>query len=96
MSRSTHSKRRRLAGVLAIAGVTAVVAAAPAQPALDEGGGAAQPSPTVQVRVEGFDWSDAGVGIGIGAAAGAVAVGTALVVRRHRIAPHDAARPAAR
>jgi hypothetical protein len=46
--------------------------------------------------VERFDWSDAGVGIGIGATAGIVVFATAFFVRRHRIAPHDAAGPAAR
>jgi hypothetical protein len=86
----------RILKALAIGLTATAFAAGPAQAALDEGGGAAQPSPTLQVRVEGFDWTDAGIGIGIGAAAAAAAVGTALVVRRHKIAPHDAARPAAR
>ncbi len=81
---------------LAFGLVSAALAAAPAQAVPDEGGGAAQSTPAPQVRVEGFDWSDASVGIGIGAAAGLAAVGTALAVRRHRITPHDAARPAAR
>ena len=69
------------------AGLTAAaLASAPASAVLDEGGGAATSSdPTVQVGR--FDWNDAGIGIGIGAAAGAMVVGTALIVRRHRIAP---------
>ena len=88
--------RRRMLKALTVGLTAGALAAAPAQAALDEGGDAAHSSRTLQVPVEGFDWADAGIGIGIGAAAGAVAVGTTLVVRRHRIAPHDAARPAAR
>ena len=87
--------QRKTLKALAVGLTTAAFAAAPAQAALDEGGGAAPPS-AASVQVERFDWSDAGIGIGIGAAAGAMAVGTVLIVRRHRIAPHDAARPAAR
>jgi hypothetical protein len=80
---------------LAIGLTAAALAAAPAGAVLDEGGGNAPTSAPI-VQVERFDWSDAGIGLGIGAAAGAMVVGTALVVRRHRITPHDAARPAAR
>ena len=75
--------------------MVAALASAPASAVLAVGGGAATSSdPTVQVVR--FDWNDAGLGIGVGAAAGAMVGGTALIVRRHRIAPHDAARPAAR
>jgi hypothetical protein len=94
MKISVTSRSRRLVRVLAITGVTAAIAGAPAQAALDEGSRAQAAAP--QVQVEGFDWSDAAVGIGIGGAAGLVAVGTALGIRRRWLAPHDVAGPAAR
>lgn len=88
--------RSRTCKALALGLVSAALAVGSAQAVPDEGGGAAQSIPAPQVRVEVFDWSDAGIGVGIGAAAGLAAVGTALAVRRQRIAPHDAAGPAAR
>lgn len=94
MKISVTSRNRRLVRVFAITGVTAAIAGAPAQAALDEGGRAQAAAP--QVQVEAFDWSDAAVGIGIGAAAGIAAVGSALAVRRRRPAPHGVAGPAAR
>jgi hypothetical protein len=74
-------KGRKVSG-LALGLALAALFSAPAQAVPDEGGGAAQFTPAPQVRVEGFDWSDAGVGIGIGAAGAAVAVATALAMRR--------------
>jgi hypothetical protein len=86
----------RKVGGLALGLALAALFSAPAQTLPDEGGGAASFSPAPQVWVvRGFDWSDAGVGIGIGTAGAAVAVATALAVRRHRVTPHDVARPSA-
>jgi hypothetical protein len=85
-------KGRKL-NALALGLAIAAVAGSPAQARLDQGGAAR--APVTQVRVEGFDWSDAAVGVGIGATAGLVA-GTALMVRRHRLAPDNFAGPAAR
>ena len=42
-------------------GLAGLLVAAPAQAALDEGGGAA-PSPVVFPSAEGFHWADAGIG----------------------------------
>jgi hypothetical protein len=72
-------------------GLAGLLLAAPAQAALDEGGGAA-PSPVVFPSTEGFHWADAGIGAGIGALAVA-ALGAGAVARRHH--GHTVARPAA-
>jgi hypothetical protein len=89
------SMQRKTLKALAVGLAAAAFAAAPAPAALDEGGGAAH-SVAPPLQAERFDWGDAGVGIGIGVAAGIGAAGTALVVRRRRLSPHGAARPAAR
>ncbi|HXV34626.1 MAG TPA: hypothetical protein VD695_04300 [Gaiellaceae bacterium] len=72
-------------------GVAAMLVAAPAQAALDEGGGAAS-TPAALPAADGFDWADAGIGAGIGALAVA-ALGAGAVARRHH--GHTVARPAA-
>ncbi len=74
-------------------GLAALIVTAPTQAALDEGGGAAQPS-TVLAVDEGFDWADAGIGAGIGAAL-AVTLGVGVAVRRHNGQTRGVARPAA-
>ncbi|MGH2800480.1 MAG: hypothetical protein ACRDM0_23010 [Thermoleophilaceae bacterium] len=87
-------KSKRLK-TLALGLVIAALAGAPAHAVPDEGGGAASSTAAPQLRVDGFDWSDAGIGIGIGVAAGVVAVGSTLAMRRRRPDPASATRPAA-
>jgi hypothetical protein len=73
-------------------GLAAMLVAAPAQAALDEGGGAAPAraaSPT-----DGFDWADAGIGGGIGAAL-VLTLGAGAVIRRHHGQARSTARPVA-
>lgn len=55
--------KRRYTKGLAIGLAAAALAAAPAQAVPDERGGAVSSSPTPQIRVDRFDWSDAGVGV---------------------------------
>jgi hypothetical protein len=74
-------------------GLAAMLVAAPAQAALDEGGGAA-PAPTASPAAEGFDWADAGIGGGIGAAV-VLALGAGAVIRRHHGQTRRTARPLA-
>ena len=73
-------------------GLAALLVAAPAQTALDEGGRAA-PAP-VASPADGFDWADAGVGGGIGAAL-VLTLGAGAVIRRHHGQAGRTARPVA-
>jgi hypothetical protein len=63
-------------------GLAALLVAAPAQAALDEGGGAA-PTLVAAPAADGVDWADAGIGAGIGAVVVAT-LGAGAVVRRHQ------------
>ena len=74
-------------------GVVAMLVAAPAQAALDEGGGAAS-TPAALPVADGFDWADAGIGGGIGAAL-ILTLGAGTVIRRHHGQARRTARPVA-
>ena len=74
-------------------GVAAMLVAAPAQAALDEGGGAAS-TPAALPAADGFDWADAGIGGGIGAAV-ILTLGAGAVIRRHHGQARRTARPVA-
>ena len=74
-------------------GVAAMLVAAPAQAALDEGGGAAS-TPAASPAADGFDWADARIGGGIGAAL-ILTLGAGAVIRRHHGQARRTARPVA-
>jgi len=82
--------RKRLTALTV--GLAAMLVAAPAQAALDEGAGAV-PTPAAS-PADGFDWADAGIGGGIGAAV-VLTLGTGAVIRRHHGETRRAAGPLA-
>jgi hypothetical protein len=73
-------------------GLAAMLVPAPAEAALDEGGGAAPTS--AASPADGFDWADAGIGGGIGAAV-ILTLGAGAVIRRHHGQTQGTARPVA-